>query len=1020
MKAAGSDPNGARTHHAKQSSRESPAHRPMGSSHLASAGIQPHTPGPPASQTVPVGVTSQRHAPHVVSIRAGQGPADPQTPVMKPYGTATVNRSQQNNVGDYVPTHEGAKVQTSMDPPAAQYGTHNASHQTSAPVVEQQPATRTATHQDPSNGQASTGFLHPVQQAIRSVEGILRPSSRVTHRSATAPPAANQGFATAHAVQSHVGSVVHQLQSQSQIQNGGTDDRTRPHRSASQGNPGMSQVYGAVSQSNPAVARATAPYSPSPAHNPNADMFRSPGLATSTQLEGTPADVPQASYGASTGSLRRKASASNLNATGIKQSSATPYADRQAIAQPTISVQYTTSTYPSANGISYDPRSPKPPSILPQAVTVAEATFVPPSRVPSADPHYKELSSQRQNVVLESVSSPVRQVHSKLAPTAAHHLSADINAAVHSPYRNPHTMSRSPGMSTIMPPNSTPRQHSSARLHSHRNGSTDTITLSPAPRPSQTVQSTQPQPLTNRSSATNLRATTSRPETNPTVRTANASSGYPEPARYRSPAPSQYPQQAAASIPLVSSSTSSLPNQAQIYGNHAPSSRPALYSGGPSSTAPEPSHSAYRGADVPAGYSAQTSAYLASAGSSSTVAPGGQRGPPRTAASPAPTVNARQYNGVSTPSSQQTVLPPSHPQQARNNTYTNSSGRRPEPSPVPDPSHSHARAASDPHHGVSTSRVGSHSAHMKSRSDTRPGEAIEPEVLLTPSSLAPTLPRQLSTTSTVAPGTARGSRDKTVEREPRKKGGFFSLFRSRSSPPREPEVRPPAAVHQARLRKESAPPNPGVYSVNQTGTPQASSAHAPSAHPSSAYPSHPSSANPSTTHPPNPSTSHSLSANPSSAPMSSNTMQQDEEARRLRRRAQNAEAAVPNGRRNGPPDALSTNAPATGRKSPGSKMFTPFRLLSKRHRTVSVASVEAVDGTVANTVITGASSTRSSTAGRLSPPLRDPVIAAQEWRNREEADQMYRGTLRRRRPGVTFEVEDGRSEASQALQRDPR
>ena len=64
-------------------------------------------------------------------------------------------------------------------------------------------------------------------------------------------------------------------------------------------------------------------------------------------------------------------------------------------------------------------------------------------------------------------------------------------------------------------------------------------------------------------------------------------------------------------------------------------------------------------------------------------------------------------------------------------------------------------------------------------------------------------------------------------------------------------------------------------------------------------------------------------------------------------------------------------------------------------------------------MLTGGDSTRSSTAGRPSPPLRDPMTAAQEWMNKEENEQQGRGTLRRRRPGVTFDVgeeipEDGR------------
>jgi len=36
--------------------------------------------------------------------------------------------------------------------------------------------------------------------------------------------------------------------------------------------------------------------------------------------------------------------------------------------------------------------------------------------------------------------------------------------------------------------------------------------------------------------------------------------------------------------------------------------------------------------------------------------------------------------------------------------------------------------------------------------------------------------------------------------------------------------------------------------------------------------------------------------------------------------------------------------------------------------------------------------------------VRDPLVAAQEWRNKEEAELKGRGTGRRRRPGVVFDV----------------
>ncbi|THH14337.1 hypothetical protein EW146_g5968, partial [Bondarzewia mesenterica] len=96
--------------------------------------------------------------------------------------------------------------------------------------------------------------------------------------------------------------------------------------------------------------------------------------------------------------------------------------------------------------------------------------------------------------------------------------------------------------------------------------------------------------------------------------------------------------------------------------------------------------------------------------------------------------------------------------------------------------------------------------------------------------------------------------------------------------------------------------------------------------------------------------------------------------------------------------------PPRERKTSGSYGFGPFRLLSKRHRTMSGASAEAVDGTnAASTVLTSpAGSTRSPTPG-LPPPQRDPIQAAYDWRNKEEEKLRERGTGRRRRPGVTFE-----------------
>ena len=107
--------------------------------------------------------------------------------------------------------------------------------------------------------------------------------------------------------------------------------------------------------------------------------------------------------------------------------------------------------------------------------------------------------------------------------------------------------------------------------------------------------------------------------------------------------------------------------------------------------------------------------------------------------------------------------------------------------------------------------------------------------------------------------------------------------------------------------------------------------------------------------------------------------------------------------------------------------FHSVRVKTKRYRTMSSASVEALDGTAVgssrnharretnvillvylqnNTVVgSPTSSMRSQATGPLTPPLRDAVEAAKEWRNIDR-NFMDRGASRRRRPGVTFDVMD--------------
>ena len=244
------------------------------------------------------------------------------------------------------------------------------------------------------------------------------------------------------------------------------------------------------------------------------------------------------------------------------------------------------------------------------------------------------------------------------------------------------------------------------------------------------------------------------------------------------------------------------------------------------------------------------------------------------------------------------------------------------------------------------------------------------------------------TSAPIVPLSRETSKSTIKEKDGKKKFSVFNIFRSRSSPPKEREgdeapAAPAPTRERRRSRQLSQPTPPGQYVqvTNSTGRPPA----APAPQMASAV----------------------------AATVTVPTGSQDPRRMSMTRRIA---APIP--------------VHADGTRNATGKMFTPFRLLSRRHRTVSTASVDAVDGTVVSTalsllvpphrvltwhltlqinaMLTGGdstrNSTRSSTAGRPSPPLRDPLMAAQEWRNLEENEQQGRGTLRRRRPGVTFDV----------------
>ncbi|KAG7452588.1 uncharacterized protein BT62DRAFT_925150 [Guyanagaster necrorhizus] len=108
-----------------------------------------------------------------------------------------------------------------------------------------------------------------------------------------------------------------------------------------------------------------------------------------------------------------------------------------------------------------------------------------------------------------------------------------------------------------------------------------------------------------------------------------------------------------------------------------------------------------------------------------------------------------------------------------------------------------------------------------------------------------------------------------------------------------------------------------------------------------------------------------------------------------------------------PPVSVPTTTaiPNASRKSPAKTNFTPFKLLaaaSKRNRTVSAASAEAVDGTAPNTVVGSPTASMHSQTPLQVPPPRDPMVATREWR--EQNADSYRKNGKKNRPGVVFEL----------------
>ncbi|KAI0375004.1 hypothetical protein BV20DRAFT_934875 [Pilatotrama ljubarskyi] len=960
--------------------------------------------------TAHVGLTtSQRPTPQLVSIRAAQGPSDAHAAALLPklQSTTSVNRQgdpqpadrayetvsraqggslgaqqylqsavrQQDTVLQTAPSQAYAsapgdnhRVHTSITPgatgkhqqPVQGYpvaashhrhadangvvsGAVHGGHQAVLPDVVVRPPSAAPMQHDPSPSRTAAD-VPPHQLGVVSGPSAGRlqvPSHDPRSRGSPAHPQS-----TSH---SHSANTAAQQASHSHPQSSAQHLDLDPYRSASAG-AGAAQQYG-VSD----LHRITNPAPHESVHTRGASY----DLPSRFPLHEDPAGAPAlAAYGSQhtavaynqQGSSRATASASQ------GQASASP---KRNMTYPGASAPASTAAVhvnpPNYNGdTAHDLRSPKPPSVT----TITPDT--PLGRSQAFATHGKEASGQRAH---HQPSPRHDQSGAQLAgdPGYAHALGT---SAGHSPSRQ-HLADpgRFPAVGHAVSVGSagTPKHSPSGRLHSHRNGSNDTITHAAPTKPS--PSSTLQQQLPHRTSATNLHAHAhSRPDNASVSRQPYASSGYPEPARYRSPAPPGYPTAQPAANGATTGHSQSYSTQTPLgaydYQHGRTPAPPAQTAQYPQTTSP--SHTRNPQA---ADYGHRTFEPPHSAPPTSSVMPvPGQRVPPRSAASPAPAVRPPRLHAVSSPPGKAPVaLQSTPPQPTRNQTY-------PAPAPIhpltPFPP-AHSRTASDPQYAGRSGNSAYPSANSSSRAQgstkTAQSAAPQPDVLLTPSSLAPSMLPQIAPPAPLGRTTSKTS-TKEKDKDPRKKGFFgLSLFRSRSSPPRQREMEPlpsAAPVREKRPRNVSQPTQPlarmqaPYFAIKQpatTPTPQVAVAAV------------------SIPAPPRPHRGNS---------------------------ADQARIAAP------------TPVSASGNRSPNGKMFTPFRLLSRRHRTVSAASVEAVDGTVINAMLTGGDSTRSSTAGRPSPPLRDPMTAAQEWRNREEHEQQVRGTLRRRRPGVTFDVSD--------------
>lgn len=994
----------------------------------------------PIHPSVPVGsplvgsAPSTHYVPQIVSIRAGQGPSDPQTPL--PHAKSSLAAG----AASVRPHEHGGSAETTR-PSAPQ--TVPAYDLVTHPRLQNLPS---HLHSQPSVGVPSQPSQHsyPAQP--------VRPSSTAPHAPTTSHPAAYvsppTGFSRSHGVPSpaiippvlppkgpinfkhvemhlpagssvptaHIAKLsvyrapdhpvaahlvvptVHGIHPPITISGSQYSSDVQRSKHASQDLaskfPLNEEMFASIQLNAHNAAKAVAPGSnyhysrpPTVSEGPGnvsqqhgvALPSRSstyPPLASSTSI--TTPHVP-----ASSSPLRH-------NLPNPQLGDDTPRANPLPIPLPEAKVPNTSASQQqpvqtAQAGQLYDPRSPKQSLATPAPIL---SSSYQPSRPLVSSPLQTKQSAPLPTPIPASIADslngpvlPPRSAHTGGPPGIS-----QPSAHNYSPPRSgQYNQLRSPTVPNVNPlAPATPKQSPSGRLHA-RNGSNDTITqptlskYSPPYNPQKT--------LTQRSSNGNLQAsyaasrqdttpnTTNYSTTNPNhpsnlppfpqniIVRPSTSSGYPEPSRYRSPPPSQssqYPPFGSAGpqqvphvlpsappnsvpyIPSIPSGTGHIqhsrsishpvPSLASVQGQSydvtaSMQSRQVASSSGPT---PVPALAQANSAGYVPSVQTTASAYAAayksqmeqqasqqSSGSGSGMAQ--QKVPSRAAPSPVPTINGRSYPG-STPSvsgNPVTSAPVAGTRPTRGHSV--SVPVRPATSQGNGSSNVHSRSVSDPQHAL---QQNPQSRVAVSGHPSTPAMSKGEELLKTPSSLAPSM----------LPPTSRSSKEKKdkekKEREGRKlTGGFFGFFRSRSSPPKQAttEARPPASSNSTPSKSSNSNDAPATTTTSTSrGRPRASSHSTIVAVAASVK-------NIVTPHP------HHVYQPPSRSSRSHSS-----------RHAQvpvNVPATAPTPVAVPLPILAPTPVQADATMGPGGKMYSPFRLLAKRHRTVSAASYEAQDGT---------------------------------------------------------------------------